>query len=114
VKQDRRGFRILFNAAAEIAPESSPSASVAVRATELSLSGCYLETPAPFNPDTSVLVKIFNEGEYFEAKGTVTYVKPALGMGLAFREVKPPCRAILQKWILAALHNQSKEEESSG
>jgi PilZ domain len=114
VNQDRRGFRILFNAAAEIAPESSPSASVAVRATELSLRGCYLETPAPFGAETPVLVKIFNAGEYFEAKGTVINVKPALGMGLAFREVKPHCRAILQKWILAALHNQSKAEESSG
>jgi hypothetical protein len=114
VNRERRRFRILFNAAAEIAPESSPSASVAVRATELSLYGCYLETPAPFDADTPVLVKIFNAGEYFEAKGTVVTVKPALGMGLAFREVKPPCRAILQKWILAALHDQSKAEESTG
>ena len=106
--QNRRGFRFLFDAAAEIAPESSPSATVSVRAKEISLHGCYLETPAPFAELTPVFVKIFYEREYFEARGTVIYVKPALGMGLTFRDVKPPCRVILQKWILAALRNQPK------
>jgi PilZ domain-containing protein len=108
--QDRRGFRFLFDAAGEIAPEGSPSASVSVRAKEISLHGCYLETPAPFAELSPVFVKIFYEHEYFEAKGTVIYVKPALGMGLTFRDVKPPCRIILQKWILAALRNPSKSE----
>jgi hypothetical protein len=110
MEQDRRGFRFLFNAAAEIAPESSPSASVPVRATELSLHGCYLETLAPFAEETPVFVKIFYASEYFEAKGTVIYVKPAKGMGITFRDMKPHCRIILQKWILAVLRDQSKAE----
>jgi hypothetical protein len=108
--QDRRGFRFLIDAAAEIAPEGSPSASVSARVTEIGLHGCYLETPAPFAEETPVFVKIFYADEYFEAKGTVIYVKTASGMGLQFRDVKPPCRIILQKWILAALHNQSKSK----
>ena len=105
---DRRGFRFSFNASAEIAPEGSPSATVNVRATEISLHGCYLETPAPFAELSPVFVKIFYVHEYFEAKGTVIYVKPAVGMGVEFRELKPHCRVVLQKWILAALRNQSK------
>jgi PilZ domain-containing protein len=104
VDQQRRGLRFLLTAPAEIAPESSPSASVAARVAELSLYGCYLDMPAPFDAQTPVLVKIFNSAEYFEARATVAYVKPALGMGLAFREVKPHFLAILQKWILAAMH----------
>lgn len=108
MNQDRRGFRFFLNASGEIAPENSPNATVAVRATELSLHGCYVETPAPFAQETPVLVKIFHADEYFEAKGTVAYVKPAKGMGLTFRDVNPYCRAILQKWILATLHNQAK------
>jgi hypothetical protein len=107
---DRRGFRFVVNAAAEIAPENSPSATVSVRATEISLHGCYLETLSPFAELSAVFVKIFYENEYFEAKGTVIYVKPAQGMGLEFRELKPHCRVVLQKWILAALRNQSKPE----
>jgi hypothetical protein len=107
---DRRGFRFSFNASAEIAPEGSPSATVNVRATEISLHGCYLETPAPFAELSHVFVKIFYAEEYFEAKGTVIYVKPAAGMGLEFRELKPHCRIVLQRWILAALRNQSKSK----
>jgi hypothetical protein len=99
---DRRGFRFAFNANAEVAPEGSPSATVSVRATEISLHGCYLESP--------VFVKIFYADEYFEAKGTVVYVKPAEGMGVEFRDLKPHCRLVLQKWILAALRKQSKPE----
>src|SRR5580698_2530073 len=105
---DRRGFRFAFNANAEVAPEGSPSATVSVRATEISLHGCYLESPSPFAELSPVFVKIFYADEYFEAKGTVVYVKPALGMGVQFRDVKPPCRIILQKWILAALQNRPK------
>jgi hypothetical protein len=107
---DRRGFRFAVNAAAEIAPENSPSATVSVRVTEISLHGCYLETLSPFAELSPVFVKIFYENEYFEAKSTVIYVKPAQGMGLEFRELKPHCRVVLQKWILAALRNQSKAE----
>jgi hypothetical protein len=111
--QDRRGFRFSCNAAGEVAAESSPKATIAVRATELSLHGCYLETPAPFAAETPVLVKIFHAEEYFEAKGTVIYVKGTLGMGLTFRDINPYCRGILQKWILAALHNQSKAQSAT-
>jgi hypothetical protein len=55
-------------------------------------------------------VKIFYAEEYFESKGTVIYVQPAAGMGLEFRELKPHCRIVLQRWILAALRNQPKAE----
>lgn len=108
--QERRGLRYVFTAAAEIAPEGSPGAGLSTRVTELGLQGCYVETPAPFDAGTPVLVKIFLSLEYFESKATVTYVKPASGMGLAFREVKPNFRAVLQKWLLAAMHNQKKPE----
>ncbi|MGH9742373.1 MAG: PilZ domain-containing protein [Candidatus Acidiferrum sp.] len=107
---DRRGFRFSINASAEIAPEGSPSATVSVRATEISLHGCQLETLAPFAEGTPVFVKIFYADEYFEAKGTVIYVKPSEGMGIEFRDMKPPCRVVLQRWILAALRKQSKTE----
>lgn len=100
---DRRGFRFLFNAAAEITPEQSPSATVVARATELSLRGCCIRTLAPFALKTPVLVKIFHKGTYFDAKGTVIYVKAASSMGVVFRDIKPYCQRTLQRWILSAL-----------
>lgn len=108
---ERRGFRFSLKASAEVAPEGAPNATVAARATELSLHGCFVETPAPFDMETLVLVKIFHAGEYFEAKGSVIYVKPKAGMGLTFREVNPHCQSVLQKWVLTALHKPADAEE---
>lgn len=104
--QEHRGLRFPFSASAEIAPESSPTAIVPARVTELSLRGCFLETSAAFEMKRPVLVKIHNSGEYFEAAASVLYVKPS-GVGLVYREVKPHFRAVLQRWILAALDKQS-------
>ena len=35
----------------------------------------------------------------FEAKATVTYSQVAMGMGLAFTEVKPEHLAVLRAWV---------------
>jgi hypothetical protein len=100
--QERQGLRFPIVAAAEIALESSPSASITASVEELSLHGYYVDTPAPFGPQTPALVKIFRSDEYFEAKATVIYANPTLGMALAFRDVKPDFRVVMQKWLLAA------------
>jgi hypothetical protein len=105
MEQERRGLRFAFSAGAEIAPESSPTATVPARVTELSLWGCFLETSALFEMQRQVLVKIYESGEYFETKASVLYVRPS-GMGLVFRDVKPHYRAVLQNWVLTALNNQ--------
>jgi hypothetical protein len=81
--------------------------------TELSLRGCFLETSASFEIQRPVLVKIHNLGEEFEAEASVLYVRPS-GMGLVFREIKPHIRAVLQKWVLAALDNQPDAPQSPG
>jgi hypothetical protein len=105
--QEHRGLRFAFSARAEIAPESSPTAFVPARATELSLRGCFLETSASFEMHRPVLLKIYNSGEYFEAQASVLYVMPS-GLGLVYREIKPHFRAVLQKWVLAALDKQTE------
>lgn len=109
MEHEGRALRFPFVADAEVAPESSPSAGVSARLREISLQGCYLDIPAPFSPQTQVLVKIFTPGKYFEAKATVVYVRPASGMGLAFREVKPNFRAVLQHWLLIAMRKNDEE-----
>lgn len=111
--RERRGLRFAFSANAEIAPESSPTAVVPARVTALSLRGCFIETSASFEMQRPVLLKIYDSGEYFEAPASVLYVKPT-GLGLTFREVKPHFRAILQKWILAALNSQPDAPQTPG
>jgi hypothetical protein len=78
--------RFAFSAAAEVIRGDSvelPSVS------DLSQYGCYLSSTAQFPRGTRVTIKIFSHGGFFEAPATVLYSGPTLGMGLAFREVKP-------------------------
>jgi hypothetical protein len=110
VDQKRPGLRVRFAAAAEIAPESSPSATLNARLTEIGLQGCTVETPAPFEVGTPVLLKIFTDTHYFETKAMVVSAKPAAGMELTFRETKPQFAGVLQKWLLAGLRNPVKTE----
>ena len=111
--QERRGLRFAFSAGGEIAPESSPTAFVPARVTELSLRGCFVETSASFEMRRPVLLKIYDSGEYFEAAASVLYVHPS-GMGLVFRELKPHFRAVLQKWVLTALDHQPGARQAPG
>jgi hypothetical protein len=107
VDQEKRGLRFAFIADGEIAAESSPAAFVPARVTELSLRGCFLETSTAFELQQPVLIKIHHSGEQFEATASVLYVTES-GLGLLFREIKPPFREVLQKWVLTALDHQSK------
>ena len=106
--EDRRtALRFPFDAEAEVAPESSPKATISARVRQLGLYGCYMDTPSPFAEGTAVVVKIFVPGEYFEAKGTVIHVQEPSGMGLSFRDVKPNFRIILRSWLLSVMRNDA-------
>ena len=76
--------------------------------SELSLYGCYLDMMNPFPQGTSVLIKIFNESGFFEARASVIYSQPNLGMGLTFQDVKPYFMTILQKWLLEAMKQKQE------
>ena len=108
--QDRRGLRFPFSADAEVVLESAPG-TLPARVTELSFLGCYLEISAALTEQQRVHVKIFHSEEYFEALGTVLYVRPA-GVGVVFADVKPHFRTVLQRWILRALDQQAKSKRA--
>jgi hypothetical protein len=101
----RRTPRFPFSAPAEVLRPGAHAEKT--RVNELSLYGCYLDTKTPLPRGTNVTVKIISGGQYFEASATVIYSQPTLGMGLAFREVKPTFLAVLQKWLRQALEKQN-------
>jgi len=111
VDQEHRGLGFAFSAGAEIAPECSSTDFLAARVKELSLRGCFLATSASSEIRHPVLLKICDSGEYFEA--SVRYVESS-SMGLAFREIKPHFREVLQKRVLTALDNQPNASQTSG
>jgi PilZ domain len=109
MEHPRRTPRYPFGAPAELLVEHS-DAKMLVRVNELSLYGCYLDASIPLSTGTPVQIKIFGPHDYFEASAIVIYAHPNVGMGLAFREVKPGFGAVLQKWLLQAMQKQDPQD----
>jgi hypothetical protein len=110
--QERRVLRLPFDARAEFAPEGSPAKTVVAKVIDLSLNGCFIQTPFPVPVNALIVVKIFQEGVFFEGKARVIHVQEASGMGVSFLEVKPHCRSVLQKWVIVAMRNRVSDSDS--
>jgi hypothetical protein len=108
----RRCPRYWFDASGEVAPERGRPFPVTVK--ELSLYGCYLDTEAPLDTKSRVLLKIFGNDDVFEANASVIYANPRLGMGLVFRDVKPHYLCILRKWLLMATQAGKESAGANG
>jgi hypothetical protein len=108
-QERRRTLRFPFEAPAEVSEETSKSRMPA-RVTEISLNGCFLQVGSPFPQGTSIFVRIFVEGSFFEAHATVVYSQPNIGMGIAFRDLKPAFSAVLKKWLLTAMLAKQKTQ----
>ena len=67
----------------------------------VSSDGCYMRTSSPFATFTRVRVILKKAGQQFEASGAVVHAQPGQGMGIAFEEVTPQNRAILDAWLAA-------------
>jgi hypothetical protein len=105
-QSQRRTPRFPFSASAEVT-RLDTGATESTRVNELSLYGCYLDIKAPLPRGARVNIKIHSGGQFFEAPASVVYSQPTLGMGLAFRDVKPVFLAVLQKWLRQALDKQN-------
>lgn len=79
-----------------------PPAAVSARVTELSLYGCYVETPNPLSKGSQLTLKVYSEGTYFESQGAVLYSQPSVGMGVGFQGVNPHYLMVLKQWLLQA------------
>jgi hypothetical protein len=96
--EGRLSPRFTFIASAEVLSETVGTRTTA-RISDLSATGCYVDTINPLPHGTLVKVKIFTETNHFEAPATVVYALTHLGMGLIFRELPPDSQTILQNWL---------------
>lgn len=103
--QRRRTGRFPFSATAEIVHAGN---IILTHVTDLCLFGCYLDVGRPLPRGTRVSVKIIGGGQFFEAAATVAYSQPNIGMGLAFREVKPQFLGVLHNWLRQSLDAQKR------
>jgi hypothetical protein len=70
------------------------------RTSDVSKTGCYIDTLTPLVKGTIVYVQLRQGRERFETICTVVYVNPGLGMGIQFHEpVLPGQLEILTRWL---------------
>lgn len=108
----RRALRFPFVAKAEVCDTDSGE-WLHSQVSEISLNGCYLDMMNPLPVGTQVLVKIYENGEFFEAAAKVVYSHPNLGMGLTYRSVKPNFLPTIQKWLLEAMRTANRMNQNS-
>jgi hypothetical protein len=94
----RADLRYPFTAAAQVFDILSQT-RIAGRTSDIGFGGCYIDTLAPFAKGAMVRVRLELELQEFEAFAVVTYATAPMGMGLAFGEMKPECRAVLKTWV---------------
>jgi Ribonuclease G/E len=83
--------------------EMASGAVLTARSSDVSRSGCYIDTLNPSPMGTDVKVKLRNGDEIFETPARVVYVCPGLGMGVHWGTTAPDKQlALLDRWLQQA------------
>ena len=98
-QERRRSRRFPFNADVEIL-EPQSGTKIKGRVTDISWSGCYVDTLNPFLASTAVQIRIVREGQVFEAQAKVAHCKLGMGMGVAFVSAQAEHKKLLGAWIV--------------
>jgi PilZ domain len=85
-------------ASAEVT-ELHSEALLSARTSEIGLGGCYVDALNSFPEGTMVGLRIIRDQGVFETKAKVVYCDPGFGMGLAFTEMTPDQRSLLETWL---------------
>jgi hypothetical protein len=85
-------------ASAEVT-ELDSGALLSARTSELGMGGCYVDALNPFPTGTLVELRILRDQGVFETNAKVVYCDPKFGMGLAFAEMRPDQRSLLEAWL---------------
>lgn len=66
--------------------------------SNLSLFGCYVETPTPFSRGINIELTITHSGQKFMVLGKVAHAE-SKGMGISFTSMQPNDQVILEQWM---------------
>ena len=80
--------------------EVQSGARLSARTSDVSLTGCYIDTLNPTPTGTVVRVKLNHNGQELDLLARIVYVSPRLGMGIRFDEsISSDQLAILGRWL---------------
>jgi CheY-like chemotaxis protein len=86
---------------AKPAPAPEPTPRPDCKLTDLSLGGCYIETPSPFPERTTVLLKMRAGVSELQIAGVIRVMHPTLGMGIEFTGSRKARQAGIERFIEA-------------
>jgi hypothetical protein len=73
---------------------------LSARTSDVSRTGCYVDTLNPILKGGLVNVTLTRGEEVFQSRGRVMYVSPGLGMGIQFEEpIEPDQLQVLDRWL---------------
>ena len=98
--QNRRSAeRVSLILVAEVT-EVDSGAHLSARTSDLSRTGCYIDTLNPTPTGTVVRIKLTHDGEELDLLARIVYTSPRLGMGVRFDESITPAQiAVLDRWL---------------
>jgi hypothetical protein len=99
--KDRRRFPRVKSAVALELRYRGAVAPLRAMTSEVSLSGCYLETMFTLDVGTALDIVIWLDGEKLTAKGVIATKYPQVGNGIDITEMKPESRAKLEAFLKA-------------
>jgi hypothetical protein len=103
-RREARRYAIIL--AAEVV-EIATGATLTARSSDVSRTGCYIDTLNPVPLGSGVKVQLRRGEAVFEATARVAYVCPGLGMGLHWGgSVEPENLALLDRWLMEAARIQ--------
>jgi len=79
--------------------ELRTGALLSARISELGIGGCYVDALNPFPEGALVGLRMLRDQGVFETKAKVVYCDARFGMGVAFVEMTPDQRSILETWL---------------
>ena len=94
----RRAIRYPIVATVEVRQRQS-RVRVLARTSDLSITGCYVDTLNPLPCGTDIELRISHDGAIVTIDGTVAYAKPNMGMGVQFKFVEEHQLKIVLGWI---------------
>jgi hypothetical protein len=106
--EEMRGHaRYACHGTAEVGPEGG-SIPIWCGLSDISLSGCYAETPTPLPPNTSVYIRLRIFGMKVHALGVVRTSHAGVGMGISFAELSDED----QRWLHCILKAMAAKAEN--
>jgi hypothetical protein len=96
--EKRRHPRFPFSTGGEA---FDPQANVRItgRLSDISRSGCYMDTISPFAVNAAIILTVTRDGRTFRTKAKVVYSLNGMGMGMMFTTMEPDQDRVLDGWL---------------